>query len=48
MRFPARGDAFLTKDQVADYLVDYAGVSIYQYGMESAWTGYGRKTDGSL
>ena len=24
MRFPARGDAFLTKDQVADYLVDYA------------------------
>jgi len=24
MRFPARGDTFPTKDQVADYLVDYA------------------------
>src|SRR6476646_5180280 len=24
MRFPGRGDAFPTKDQVADYLVDYA------------------------
>lgn len=24
MRFPARGDSFPTKDQVADYLVDYA------------------------
>src|SRR5262245_16926970 len=24
MRFPARGDAFPTKDQMADYLVDYA------------------------
>jgi putative flavoprotein involved in K+ transport len=24
MRFPGRGDAFLTKDQMADYLVEYA------------------------
>ena len=24
MRFPARGDSFPTKDQVADYLADYA------------------------
>jgi putative flavoprotein involved in K+ transport len=47
MRFPARGDTFPTKDQMADYLVDYAQrFPLPVSKTASEWSGFGRKAAG--
>src|SRR6476660_6918825 len=47
LAFPARGDSFPTKDQMADTWPTMRSVSCCRYEMESRSIGFGRKAIGS-
>ena len=47
LAFPARGDSFPTKEQMADYLADYSKRFLLPVRNASRWIDSGRKVTGS-